>query len=204
MSKKKISSTNKRKTKRRFAETPRDVSEGPEFHIEDSEVAMEVQELPEGPEFHMEDAEGAMEVQEQPEGPEFCMEDAECAREVQEQPEGPEFCMEDSEGAREVQEQPEGPEFCMEDSEGAREVQEQPEGPQPQERAGGGRRRLQLWQWNRIYPRGPYTPRNIHFTGNEGMQQPLPPNPTAEDFFKLYINEDIIDHIVTQTNLYAQ
>ena len=36
------------------------------------------------------------------------------------------------------------------------------------------------------------------------MQQPLPPNPTEEDFFKLYINEDIIDHIVTQTNLYAQ
>ena len=112
--------------------------------------------------------------------------------------------MEDAEGAREVQEQPEGPEFHMEDAEGAREVQEQSEGPQPQGRAGRDRRRLQLWQWNRIYPRGPYTPRNIPFTGNEGMQQPLSPNPTAEDFFKLYINEDIIDHIVTQTNLYAQ
>ena len=98
----------------------------------------------------------------------------------------------------------EGPEFCMEDAEGARVVQEQPEGPQPQGRAGRDRRRLQLWQWNRIYPRGPYTPRNIPFTGNEGIQQSLPPNPTAEDFFKLYINEDIIDHIVTQTNLYAQ
>ena len=59
-------------------------------------------------------------------------------------------------------------------------------------------------QWNRIYPRGPYTPRNIPFTVNEGMQQPLPPNPTPEDFFTLYTNEDIIDHIVTQTNLYAQ
>ena len=143
----------------------------------------------------MEDAEGAREVQEQLEGPE-----------VQEQPEGPEFHMvrmEYAEGAREVQEQPEGPEFRMEDA-AARVVQEQPEGPQPQGRASRDRRRLQLWQWNRIYPRGPYTPRNIPFTGNEGMQQPLPPNPTAEDFFKLYINEDIIDHIVTQTNLYAQ
>ena len=60
--KRKISSTNKRKTKRRFAETSRDVSEGLEFHIEDSEVAMEVQEQPEGPEFCMEDAEGAREV----------------------------------------------------------------------------------------------------------------------------------------------
>ena len=62
---------------------------------------------------------------------------------------------------------------------------------------------MPVWQWNRIYPRGPYTPKNIAFTGHEGIQVPLPPNPTAEDFFKLYITEDIIDHIVTQTNLYA-
>ena len=89
--KRKISSTNERKTKRRFAETPRDVSEGPEFRIEDAEVAMEILEQPEGPEFHVEDAEGAREVQEQPEGPEFHVEDAEGAREVQEQPEHPEF-----------------------------------------------------------------------------------------------------------------
>ena len=116
--KRKLSSTNERKTKRRFAETPRDVSEGPEFHIEEAEVAMEIQEQSEGPEFHMEDAEGA----------------------------------------REVLEQLEGPEFHMEDAEGAREVQGQPEHPQPQGRAGRDRRRLQLWQWNRIYPRGPYTP----------------------------------------------
>ena len=49
--KRKISSTNERKTKRRFSETPRDVSEGPEFHIEEAEVAMEIQEQSEGPEF---------------------------------------------------------------------------------------------------------------------------------------------------------
>lgn len=33
---------------------------------------------------------------------------------------------------------------------------------------------------------------------------PLPRNPTAQDFFKLYITDQIIDHIVIQTNLYAQ
>ena len=33
---------------------------------------------------------------------------------------------------------------------------------------------------------------------------PLPRNPTAQDFFKLYITDQIIDHIAIQTNLYAQ
>ena len=33
---------------------------------------------------------------------------------------------------------------------------------------------------------------------------PLPRNPTAQDFFKWYITDQIIDHIVVQTNLYAQ
>ena len=33
---------------------------------------------------------------------------------------------------------------------------------------------------------------------------PIPRNPTVQDFFKLYITDQIIDHIVIQTNLYAQ
>ena len=33
---------------------------------------------------------------------------------------------------------------------------------------------------------------------------PLPRNPTVQDFFKLYITDQIIEHIVIQTNLYAQ
>ena len=33
---------------------------------------------------------------------------------------------------------------------------------------------------------------------------PLPRNPTAQNSFKLYITDQIIDHIVMQTNLYAQ
>ena len=32
----------------------------------------------------------------------------------------------------------------------------------------------------------------------------LPTNPTVEDFFKLYITEEMIDHLVVQTNLYGR
>ena len=60
-----------------------------------------------------------------------------------------------------------------------------------------------IWQWNRIYPRGPFRPRQIPFTGRQRIIANLPRNPTPQDFFKLYITEEIIDHLVTQTNLYA-
>ena len=61
-----------------------------------------------------------------------------------------------------------------------------------------------LWQWNRIYPGDPFRPINVKFTGEERILVPLPRNPTAQDFFKLYITDQITDHIVIQTNLYAQ
>ena len=61
-----------------------------------------------------------------------------------------------------------------------------------------------LWYWNRIYPGGLFRPRNIPFTGQERILKPLPRNPSTEDFFRLYITVDVIDMIVTQTNLYAQ
>ena len=32
----------------------------------------------------------------------------------------------------------------------------------------------------------------------------MPRNPTSEDFFKLYITDEIIDEVGTQTNLYAR
>ena len=60
-----------------------------------------------------------------------------------------------------------------------------------------------MWQWNRIYPGDPFRPRNIKFTGEKRILVPQPRNPTAQDFFKLYITDQIIDHIVIQTNLYA-
>ena len=32
----------------------------------------------------------------------------------------------------------------------------------------------------------------------------MPRNPTSQDFFKLYTTDEIIDRIVTKTNLYAE
>ena len=59
------------------------------------------------------------------------------------------------------------------------------------------------WVWNRIYPRGPFTPRHVPFTGRERIIPALPRNPAPLDFFKLYITDEIVDHLVTQTNHYA-
>ena len=60
------------------------------------------------------------------------------------------------------------------------------------------------WYWIKMYPRGEFTPQQIKYTGEERIIKQLPITPTVEDFFRLYITEDIIDHVVTQTNLYAR
>ena len=60
------------------------------------------------------------------------------------------------------------------------------------------------WHWNRIYPRGEFTPHQIIYTGEEKILKQLPIIPRVEDFFRLYIMEEITDHVVTQTNLYAR
>ena len=86
---------------------------------------------------------------------------------------------------------------CIEDAEGQRDIQNDARG---HANIRGGRRvnRRPIWQWNRILPGGVYTPRRINFTGEEQILKPLPPNPIAQDFFKLYIGEEIVAHIVTQ------
>ena len=57
---------------------------------------------------------------------------------------------------------------------------------------------------NRIYLRGLYRPRQVPFTGMERIMQPLPTRSTPIDFFKMYITDKIIDHLLVQTNLHAQ
>ena len=42
------------------------------------------------------------------------------------------------------------------------------------------------------------------FTGGEKNIPPMPRNPKSQDFFQLYITDEIIDKIVTETNLYAE
>ena len=60
------------------------------------------------------------------------------------------------------------------------------------------------WKWSRIFPGGTLRPKQIRFVGEEKILQRLPANPPAEDFFKLYITEEMIDYLVVQTNLYAR
>ena len=62
----------------------------------------------------------------------------------------------------------------------------------------------QGWKWSRIFPGGNFRPKQIRFTGEEKVLERLPTNPIVEDFFKLYITEEMIDHLVVQTNLYAR
>ena len=50
---------------------------------------------------------------------------------------------------------------------------------------------------------GNFRPKQIRFTGEEKVLERFPTNPSVEDFFKLYITEEMIDHLVVQTNLYA-
>ena len=183
-----------------------DQPEAAENRVDDGYDARGVLDQPEAAENRVDDGDNARGVLDQPEAAENRVDDGYDARGVLDQPEAAENRVDDGYDARGVLDQTEAAENRVDDGDDARSVLDQQEGQQQQrDRIGRrARRRLPIWQWNRIYPRGPYTPRNITFTGNEGIEVPLPPNPTAEDFFKLYITEDIIDHIVTQTNLYAQ
>ena len=120
--------------------------------------------------------------------------------------EGPENCMEPPGDGRNDLEVQEGPENCMEppgDSRNDLEVQEGPENHMepPGDDRNKRRHPRQLWQWNRVYPRGNFRPTHISFTGNERIMERLPDNPSYEDFFKLYITGDMIDHLVTQIHL---
>ena len=47
-------------------------------------------------------------------------------------------------------------------------------------------------------------PKIYLFIGKEKIIHPMPRNPTSQDFFQLYITDEIIDRIVTETNLYAE
>ena len=157
-----------------------------------------------------------------------CGQDKQGAEDVREVPAG---CGQDKQGIEDVRDVPTGHKQDKQDAENVRDIpggceqDEQEPGGARQDPAGCGQSRsgseplsgfprqvgprhnqpiVPLWQWNRIYPGDPFRPRNVKFTGEERILMPLPRNPTAQDFFKLYITDQIIDHIVLQTNLYAQ
>ena len=154
------------------------------------------------------DEQGTEDVREIPAGHGQHKQDVEDVREV------PICCRQEKQGAEDVREVKAG---CGQDKwdpggvrqapAGCRQSRVGPEPPLGFLRQVGARHNqpsVHLWQWNRIYPGDPFRPRNIKFTGEERILVPLPRNPNAQDFFKLYITDQIIDHILIQTNLCAQ
>ena len=181
-----------------------DGREVPAGHVQDTQATEDVREASAG---HGQDKQAAEDVREAPVGH---GQDKQAAEDIREAPAGH---GQDKQGTEDVREVPGG---CGEDKQDPRGARQAPAGhrqsrlgPQPPSgfpRQVGARHNhpiVPLWQWNRIYPGDAFRPRNVKFTGDERILVPLPRNPTAQDFFKLYITDQIIDHIVVQTNLYA-
>ena len=59
------------------------------------------------------------------------------------------------------------------------------------------------WTWTLLADETTYVPPDVHFAGEEKISEDLPDNPTALDFFRLYLSDDIVGHLVTETNRYA-
>ena len=51
---------------------------------------------------------------------------------------------------------------------------------------------------------GNYRPRDIPFTGVEGLRNPMPQDAEPIDYFKLYFTDEVIDIIYKETNRYVQ
>jgi len=45
-----------------------------------------------------------------------------------------------------------------------------------------------------------YVPPDIPFTSNESIKASIPATSQPLEYFKLYLTDDILDHIVTETN----
>ena len=154
---------------------------------------------------HGQDEQGAEDVRQNPEGH---GQDKHSAEDVRQVPAG---CGQDKQGAKDARQVPAGHRQDKQDPGGARHVpagcRQSRVGPEPlpyflqQIGPRPNQPIVPLWQWSRIYPGDPFRPRNINLSGEEKILVSLCRNPTAQDFFKLYITEQIIDQIVIQTNL---
>ena len=116
------------------------------------------------------------------------------------------ICIEVPQGIRDIRRAANRSRNCLQDGRDVRNLREVNRPGRPKRRTNTERQpqQRQGWHWNRIYPRGEFRPQQIRYTGEEKILQQLPRNPSVEDFFKLYITEEIIDVLVTQTNLYAR
>ena len=61
-----------------------------------------------------------------------------------------------------------------------------------------------MWVWNEIQQGQNFRPHNVPFQAVERIKERLPNNPSALDYFKLYFTNRIVDHMVTETNRYAE
>ena len=161
-----------------------DVREAPAGHGQDKQAVEDVREAPAG---HGQDKQAAEDVREAPAGHGQDKQGVEDVREVQG-------------GSGEDKQDPRG---TRQTPAGCRQSRLGPQPPPGFPRQVGARHNqpiVPLWQWNRTYPGDPFRPGNVKFTGEERILVPLPRNPTEQDFFKLYIIDQIIDHIVVETN----
>ena len=58
--------------------------------------------------------------------------------------------------------------------------------------------------WTDTAVDGNYRPRDIPFTGVEGLRNPMPQDAECIDYFKWYFTDEVIDIIYKETNRYAQ
>jgi hypothetical protein len=67
---------------------------------------------------------------------------------------------------------------------------------------GGNRRQAPAarWDWNEIQQ---FQPKDIPFTGLERLKVRMGDNPQPIDFFELYITNETLEHLVTETNRFA-
>ena len=61
-----------------------------------------------------------------------------------------------------------------------------------------------MWVWNEIQQGQNFRPHNVPFQAVERIKERLPNKPSALDYFRLYFTNRIVDHMVTETNRYAE
>ena len=117
--------------------------------------------------------------------PENCIETPEGDGDEEQVHRAPESHIETPEGDRDHEQVQRHPESHMQATRGRNSCRQVPRGATNclQAERSVGRNRdpsSQLWQWNRIYPRDDFRPKNINFPGNEEILERLHRNATAE------------------------
>ena len=68
----------------------------------------------------------------------------------------------------------------------------------------GGQQAVIPWDWQKIGPDDVFEPADVAMTAQERILVRMPQNPTPYDFFKLYINDEMLNIITEETNRAAK